>query len=97
MLYLWDQLLTEFIENNKDIDHGTIQNLLGFVAAAIGSNEEGDQHLRARGYSVAATLAKGWYSVIAAQVPELVEQGIRASTTDPSDMVQITAIRVFQK
>lgn len=57
----------------------------------------GDQFLRARGYATAATLTEAAYASITARVTELMEQSIRASTTDQSTIVQICAIRAFQK
>jgi hypothetical protein len=96
-LHLWDQLLNEMAEMGKSIDTTITTNLLGFIVAAIGSNGEEDQFLRARGYSVAATLTKAMYHTIGSRVAELMEQSIRASTNDPSKIVQITALRVFQK
>lgn len=96
-LHLWDQLLNEYAEMDREINPDIAINLLGFVVAAIGSSGEDDQFLRARGYSIAATLTKAMFSTIGPRVPELVEQSIHASTNDPSTIVQITALRTFQK
>jgi len=96
-LHLWDQLLNEYAEMGRKIDEGAATSLLGFVVDAIGSSDEENQFLRARGYSVAATLTKAMYSTIEDKVTQLMEQSIRASRGDPSIIVQITALRVFQK
>ncbi|KAF8241684.1 ARM repeat-containing protein [Wilcoxina mikolae CBS 423.85] len=96
-LHLWDQLLNEYAEMGRTIDESAATNLLGFIVIAIGSLEEENQFLRSRGYSVAATLTKAMYSSIEDKVTQLMEQSIRASTGDPSIIVQITALRVFQK
>ena len=96
-LQLWDQLLNEYAETEQTIDPNVANGLLDFIVSALGSAGEQAQFLRARGYSVASTLTKAMISTIADKVPELMGESIRASTSDPSDIVQITALRVFQR
>lgn len=96
-LHLWDQLLNEYAEMGRAIDESAATGLLSFVVVAIGSSDEENQFLRARGYSVAASLTKAMYPTIQDKVAELMEQSIRASTGDPSTIVQITALRAFQR
>jgi hypothetical protein len=96
-LHLWDQLLNEYAEMDRPIDAGIATSLLGYIVTAISSTDEENQFLRARGYSVAATLTKATYETVGGRVTELMEQSLRASTGDPSTIVQITALRVFQK
>lgn len=96
-LHLWDQLLNEYAEMQRPIDAVIARSLLGFIVAAIGSAGEDKQFLRARGYSAASTLTRAMYSIIGDKVTELMEQSIHASTSDPSTIVQITALRVFQR
>lgn len=97
VLHLWDQLLNEYAEMGRAIDESAARELLSFVVVAIGSSDEESKFLRARGYSVAASLTKAMYSTIQDKVAELMEQSIRASTGDPSTIVQITALRAFQR
>ncbi|KAI5813349.1 armadillo-type protein [Pyronema omphalodes] len=97
VLHLWDQLLNEYAEMGRPIADGIATSLLAYIVAAIGSSTEEQQFLRARGYSVAATLTKAMYTTIQDKVVELMEESIRASTGDPSVIVQITALRTFQK
>jgi hypothetical protein len=96
-LHLWDQLLNEYAEMGRSIDMGIAIGLLGYIVTAINSTDNENQFLRARGYSAAATLTKATYDTVGGRVTELMEQSLRASTGDPSTIVQITALRVFQK
>jgi hypothetical protein len=96
-LHLWDQILNEYAEMERPVDAGIATSLLGYIVTAISSTDEESQFLRARGYSVAATLTKATYETVGGRVTELMEQSLRASTGDPSTIVQITALRVFQK
>jgi len=97
VLHLWDQILNEYAEMERPITAGVAHSLLGYIVTAISSSDEENQFLRSRGYSVAATLTKATYDTIGDRVTELMEQSIHASMNDPSSIVQITALRTFQK
>jgi len=97
VLHLWDQILNEYAQMERPISIEIAQSLLSYIVTAIRSSDEENQFLRSRGYSVAATLTKATYNTIGDRVTELMEQSIHASTTDPSTIVQITALRSFQK
>ncbi|KAH0605511.1 uncharacterized protein H6S33_004733 [Morchella sextelata] len=96
-LFIWDELLSEFAEINRKINPSIASNLLEYVVSAIGSNLEEEQFLRARGYYLAGTLTKAAPETVGPRVTELIDQTIRASTTDPSDIVKISCIKVLQK
>ncbi|KAI5847418.1 armadillo-type protein, partial [Tricharina praecox] len=96
VLHLWDQILNEYAEMDRPISAEIALSLLGYIVTAISSSDEENQFLRARGYSVAATLTKATYNTVGDRVTELMEQSIHASTADPSTIVQITALRTFQ-
>lgn len=94
-LYLWDQLLHEAADSDLPIDAGLANGLLQLIVVAM--TDASDSFLRARGYACAATLTEAAYSSITGRVTELMEQSIRASSTDKSEVVQICALRAFQK
>ncbi|KAA8901428.1 armadillo-type protein [Sphaerosporella brunnea] len=96
-LHLWDQLLNDYADMGRPIDSGIATSLLGYIVTAISSTDDQSHFLRARGYSVAATLTKATYETVGNRVGELMEQSLRASSGDPSKIVQITALRTFQK
>ncbi|KAL7271073.1 hypothetical protein RUND412_006190 [Rhizina undulata] len=96
-LFVWDQLLSEFVELGRKIDEGVALRLLDHCVLAIGSNNDDDQFLRARGYLLAGTLTKAMYDAVVTKVPELIEQTLRAAGNDPSEIVRIACIRIFQK
>lgn len=82
---------------NRKINPTIAASLLEYVVSAIGSNREEDQFLRARGYYLAGTLTKATPETVGSRVTELMEQTIHASTSDPSDIVKISCIKVLQK
>ncbi|TGZ82423.1 ARM repeat-containing protein [Ascodesmis nigricans] len=94
-LYLWDQLLHEIADREYPVDENLAKGLLQLIVQAM--CDESDDFLRARGYAAAATLTEAACSSIRGQVTELMEQSIRAATSDKSPVVEICAIRSFQK
>ncbi|KAI5806722.1 armadillo-type protein [Peziza echinospora] len=97
VLYVWDQVLTEWSESDVKLDDNIASGLVQFIATAIQSNNSGDLFLRARGYLVAGTLSKATPNVVGAHANSFLEQTIQAATQDSEGVVQISCLKVLQK
>lgn len=97
ILYVWDQVLSEWSESDVSLDRNIAAGLVHFIAKAISSTEPGHVFLRARGYLLAGTLAKDSVSILGDQCKVFLEQTIQASTQDPDGVVQISCLKVLQK
>ncbi|RPB19571.1 ARM repeat-containing protein [Terfezia boudieri ATCC MYA-4762] len=97
ILYVWDQVLSEWSESDVSLDPNIAAGLVHFIAKAISSTESGHVFLRARGYLLAGTLAKDSVTILGDQCKVFLEQTIQASTQDPDGVVQISCLKVLQK
>lgn len=97
ILYVWDQVLTEWSDSDASLDPNIAAGLVHYIAKAIASTESGLVFLRARGYLLAGTLAKHSAGVLGDQCKVFLEQTIQAATQDSDGVVQISCLKVLQK
>ncbi|KAF8461363.1 armadillo-type protein [Kalaharituber pfeilii] len=97
VLYVWDQILTEWSEGDSQLDANIACGLVQHITKAISSTQAGEVFLRARGYLLAGTLAKTSADVRGQQAKVFLEQTIHAATQDPDGVVQISCLKVLQK
>ncbi|KAI9722011.1 MAG: hypothetical protein M1812_001971 [Candelaria pacifica] len=93
VLYVLNQLLNDFQDVEHTIGPEIARSFTDFVNEAI---YQGNSFLRARGYLVAGTLARTSGDALQESTASYMQQCIKAITTDPSDVVNVSCIRVLQ-
>jgi importin-9 len=92
-LYVLNQVLTDFSEVNRTIQPEVAKAFVEYLNYAT---QQEDVFLRARGYLVAGTLTKTAGPVATEIASQYLERTLKASTEDPSEVVQASCIRVLQ-
>ncbi|TDZ31386.1 Importin subunit beta-5 [Colletotrichum spinosum] len=88
-LYLFNMLLSDFQDMEKPILDAVSQAYLGLVDFAV--NQADQPLLRARGYLVGGTLARGF-----ATPPALLDRIIQCITSEESEVVQVACIKAVE-
>ncbi|KAL2879038.1 hypothetical protein SGCOL_005738 [Colletotrichum sp. CLE4] len=88
-LYLFNMLLSDFQDMEKPIPEALSEAYLGLVDYAVNQNEQ--PLLRARGYLVGGTLARGFQTP-----PALFDRIIQCITSEESEVVQVACIKAVE-
>ncbi|KAF6817538.1 Importin subunit beta-5 [Colletotrichum plurivorum] len=88
-LYLFNMLLSDFQDMEKPIPDAVSEAYLGLVDFAVNQSEQ--PLLRARGYLVGGTLARGF-----ATPPALLDRIIQCITSEESEVVQVACIKAVE-
>ncbi|OJJ51172.1 hypothetical protein ASPZODRAFT_127196 [Penicilliopsis zonata CBS 506.65] len=92
-LYILNQLLRDFSEVSQYIPAELANGLNQFIQHAVQREED---FLRARGYLTAGALAKVSGNVFKQAAASYLEGALKAISEDPSELVQVSCIRVLQ-
>uniref|UniRef100_L2FDT3 Importin beta-5 n=1 Tax=Colletotrichum fructicola (strain Nara gc5) TaxID=1213859 RepID=L2FDT3_COLFN len=88
-LYLFNMLMSDFQDMEKPIPDAVSEAYLGLVDFAVNQSEQ--PLLRARGYLVGGTLARGF-----ATPPALLDRIIQCITSEESEVVQVACIKAVE-
>ncbi|BDD55177.1 hypothetical protein MPDQ_007671 [Monascus purpureus] len=92
-LYILNQLLRDFHEVSQPISPELVNSFNQFVGFAV---QQEDEFLRARGYLVAGVLTCVAGEAFQQTAASYLEAAVKAITSDPSELVRVSCIRVLQ-